>query len=73
MNTLIQRQTSGLNRPKFIEILNDEFINRQGYGIFTFLTVPEIEALYNHIINNDIPAKLNIMLFVRSFMDARLH
>lgn len=67
MTAIAQNNPARIERSDFIEILSDEFTGEKGFGAYAYLTFQEIEHLYNLFLNNSVPARLFIRLFVRNY------
>jgi hypothetical protein len=67
MNTITQANPAWIERSDFIEILSDEFTGEKGFGAYAYLTFQEIEHLYSSFLNNTVPARAFIRVFVRNY------
>ena len=67
MSTYTESQVTGLERFEFIELLSAEFKCAKGFGVYAFLSYPDIETLYHRFLNEHLPATVFVRLFVKRF------
>ncbi len=58
-----------IERIKFIDMLNEEFLTNTGYGAYAYLSTFEAVNLFEQFIKQSKPAQLFIKSFVKNFND----
>ena len=67
MNAITQKNPSTLERSDFVDLLSGEFAATKGFGVYAFLSFKDIENLYNDFLDNSMPARVFIKIFLRNF------
>jgi len=56
-----------MERIKFIDLLNEEFLSNTGYGAYAYLSTFETVNLFEQFVKQSKPAQLFIKSFVKNF------